>query len=119
MKSDEEERPWTEQVEELLGMGPIPGDTPVAEVMCWLNAKIEDERSKHAQEQRRAGELPLEDCELFMHVMRPFGVSERFNDRVLQCGPPFGRRLLDLRVKFFRQSEYGLLHFQRHQKYFK
>lgn len=70
------------RVEELLGMGPIPPDTPAVEVMCWLKAKLEDLEEEAAREDRAQGVIAKSDLKLFLQVLRPYGddtmISEGF-----------------------------------------
>jgi hypothetical protein len=60
------------RIEELLGMGPIPLDTPAEAVLCWLQAKRDDLEAQSAQEDRDAGIVPLCDAKLFVHVLRTY-----------------------------------------------
>ena len=68
------------RVEDLLGMGPIPPDTPAEEVLCWLKAKLEDLEEGEAREDRAKGLIARSDLKLFLDVLRPYGDDTLLSD---------------------------------------
>lgn len=82
MKNDEPSDKELANMKEMIEaaekiFGPIPGETTIQEVACWLKAHIEDLERKVTEEDRASGLLAEADAELFIEVLKPFAGNAR------------------------------------------